>query len=381
MKIAIVTETFLPETDGVVTRVTTTIKWLHEQGHELLVIAPDSGTRDYEGIRVEGIPAHRFFLYKFRKVALPHPRVGRLLKAFKPDIVHVVNPAILGMAGIFYGKKWPLVASWHTNIPQYADYYSVPYLKPALWWILRTLHNCADLNLCTSKSVQNNLENRGFKNVQVWKRGVDLERFGPQHRDSEMRLSLSGGEPDKILLLFVGRLASEKEIEKITHVLKGSDRFRLAIVGDGPHRERLEKHFESTHTVFTGFLHGDNLAKAYASSDVFVFPSTTETLGLVILEAMASGLPVLAANSGPTSEQIIEGETGLLFDSGTPGDMKKVVSKFRDATFRKNMGERARQSSKAFSWSGPSEQLSGFYHKLTNEKTAANPKTVVVDDS
>ncbi len=363
MRIAVVTETFLPQVDGVVTRVTATVRWLHEQGHELLIIAPE-GVNEFEGIQVKGIPARSFFLYKNRKVALPNPKVKRLLNEFQPDIVHVVNPALLGMAGIYYGRRWPLVASWHTNIPQYADYYKVPYLKPVLWWILKTLHNRADVNLCTSKSVQDELTDRGFRNVHLWKRGVDLNKFGLEYRDDNLRHRLSGGETDKTLLLYVGRLAAEKEIEKIRDVLENSNHFRLAVVGDGPNRAKLESYFKNTPTVFTGFLHGEELAKAYASSDVFVFPSRTETLGLVILEAMASGLPIITANSGPTAEQVSNGETGLLYDPNIEGDLKNTVLKLLDASMRKNMGNQARETSRAFGWSAPSKQLLSLFNEL-----------------
>ncbi|WP_090238805.1 glycosyltransferase family 4 protein [Lentibacillus halodurans] len=364
MKIAIVTETFLPAVDGVVTRIAATVKWLHEQGHELLIIAPDQGLDEFNGIPVKGIPSHTLFLYKSRKVAMPNPKVGRFLNEFQPDIVHVVNPALLGMAGIYYGKKWPLVASWHTNIPHYADYYKVPYLKPALWWIFKTMHNRADLNLCTSKSVKYELTGRGFKNVHVWERGVDLDTFGSHYQNEATRRYLCDGEMDKTLLLYVGRLAVEKEIEKIRHVLHYSDQFRLAIVGDGPHREKLESYFEGTPTVFTGFMHGEELAKAYASSDIFVFPSQTETLGLVILEAMASGLPVIVANSGPTAEQVTDGENGLHYDPGHKDNLIHTIMKLEDTALRERIGKQARETAKAFSWSAPSQQLLGFFNDL-----------------
>lgn len=159
--------------------------------------------------------------------------------------------------------------------------------------------------------------------MRLWKRGVDPELFGP-HRSSEtMRLRLSGGEPEKRLLLYVGRLAAEKEIERLRDLLTASSGFRLAVVGDGPHRPELEAYFAGTGTVFTGFLHGTELAEAYASSDVFAFPSATETLGLVLLEAMASGLPVIAAASAPTREQVAEGTTGFLYEPGAADGLVK----------------------------------------------------------
>src|SRR5690606_8482709 len=150
------------------------------------------------------------FLYPDFKLSYPQRAVGRELSAFQPDIVHVVNPAMLGVAGIWYGKRWPLVASYHTNVPDYADYYRLPWLKPVLWACLRLLHNQADLNLCTSRAVMDALQQQNIRNVQLWKRGVDTERFRPRAPSVEMRNRLSNGESDKPLLLYVGRLAVEK---------------------------------------------------------------------------------------------------------------------------------------------------------------------------
>lgn len=362
MKIAFVTETFYPATDGVVTRLTSSIRWLRRQGHEVMVIAPDRGVSEYEGAAVHGIPSFRFFLYKDIKLALPRPMVGKLLRKFDPDVVHVVNPAMLGVAGIWYGRRWPLIASYHTNIPQYADYYRLPWLKPALWHYLRTLHNRADLNLCTSNAVLQELASRGFRNVHLWKRGVNIELFDPKHRNDEMRHYLTDGHPDARLLLYVGRLAPEKEIERIREVLAVSGNTRLAIVGDGPHRKALEEYYAGTPVKFTGFLHGEKLAQAYASSDLFVFPSTTETLGLVLLEAMASGLPAVAANSGPTREQIENGVTGFLFDPNDPQDfVQTVVSALDNEPLLRRVGGQARESALAFGWDGPSRQLLDYY--------------------
>lgn len=368
MKIAIITETFLPSTDGIVTRLTAAIRWLRKQGHEVLVIAPDLGVSNFEGARIDGIKARRFFLYKDKELALPTMQVGRSLHQFDPDVVHVVNPAVLGVAGIFYGRKWPLVASYHTNIPQYADFYKLPFLKPILWQYLKLLHNRADLNLCTSNTVLQELNGRRFKNVKLWDRGVDLERFGKDKWDDQMRHRLTEGEIDKTLLLYVGRLAAEKEIEKLRPVLEASDHIRLAIVGDGPHRAVLEQHFSGTRTVFTGFLHGEDLSKAYASSDIFAFPSTTETLGLVLLEAMASGLPVVAANSGPTREQMTHGLTGFLYDPANGNSLTEHILTLQNEHLRAKMGEYCRELAYKYGWDGPSKQLYQFYQSVLKTK-------------
>ncbi len=363
MKIAMITETFLPSTDGVVTRLCASIQWLQANGHVVCVIAPDLGVNEYAGAVVCGVPAHTFLLYKDKQFSLPSRKVRKYLFDFQPDVVHVVNPAFLGIAGLYYARRLgaPLIASYHTNVPQYADYYHVPFLKPALWWYFRTLHNRAQVNLCTSRTVQQELGDKGFRNVQLWQRGVATDTYGSHYYSEVMRERLTQGQPGKRLLLYVGRLAPEKEIEKIREVLQTSPDYCLAIVGDGPNRANLEHHFRNTNTVFTGFMHKQELAETYASADIFVFPSTTETLGLVLLEALASGLPVVAADSGPTREQIQDGVTGVLYNPKLHGSFTHAVWRLSDEGFRKTLSQNASEVAHNLGWSQACEQLLGFY--------------------
>lgn len=363
MKIAIITETFLPSTDGIVTRLCATIQWLQKNGHEVLIIAPDLGTYEFNGAKVVGVPARTFFFYPDRKFSLPTRKVKQYLQEFQPDIVHVVNPALIGAAGIYYSRrlKLPLVASYHTNLAQYAAYYHLPLIQSILWGYLRLLHNRAAVNLCTSESVKNELLGQGFCNLHVWKRGVAVQQFGPQNYDRNMREYLTQGQPEKTLLLYVGRLAAEKGIQKIRAVLETSPDLCLALVGDGPNRETLENYFQGAPCVFTGFLHGEKLAKVYASSDIFVFPSITETLGLVILEAMASGLPVIAARTGPSSEQIVDGLTGLLYMPDNKSSLTDAIFKLKDLSLRREIANNAYHIAHNLGWDESAKQLFEFY--------------------
>jgi len=281
MRIAIFSETFLPGTDGVVTRLCGTLKHLAQE-HEVLMFAPSGAPDEFFGTRIVGIPSFRFAFYPEKKFAKPWPKVGRLLREFQPDLIHSVNPGFLGMAAIYYAKRLrvPLIASYHTHIPTYANYYKVPWLEPFLWWAFRTMHNQADINLCPSASTLSELRARGFRNLEVWDRGIDLQLFSPNRRSAAMRARLLSDTPDdKQILLYVGRLASEKGIERLRPCLDLLPDVHLALVGDGPYRQQLERIFSGTNTTFTGYLFGEELAEAYASADAFVFPSTTETLG------------------------------------------------------------------------------------------------------
>lgn len=372
MKIMIVTETFLPSTDGVVTRLTACIRWLHKDGHEVQIIAPDLGIKEFDGAVVKGLPAYTFPFYRSRKFALPNHIIKKYMTDFNPDVVHVVNPVVVGYSGVTYAKKLeiPLLASYHTNIPKYMAYYKFGKFDWLVWRFIKKLHNQADLNLCTSHTVLEELTEKGFERIQVWRRGVDMEKFHPRHSTADMRTRLSGRHKDKILLLYVGRLAAEKELEKVRSVLAESDRFCLAIVGDGPHRLQLEKYFEGTRTVFTGFLHGDELSSAFASADAFVFPSTTETLGLVIMEAMASGLPVVAAESGPTKEQVEDQKNGLLYNSKDPDSLKNSILQLEDVRFRQKLSQQAVADVSELGWAAAAEQIRDLYRQIIESKAA-----------
>lgn len=367
MKIVIITETFLPSIDGVVTRLTAAINHLKRLNHEVIVIAPDLGEVSLEGVTIERVKATKLVFYRYRPFALPQRKVKELLLKHDPDLVHVVNPALVGATGVYYAKKlgYPLIASYHTHVPKYLDFYRLyrP-LKPIFWSYFRKLHNMADLNLCTSKAIQTELVEQNFHNVQLWKRGVDVDKFHPTCSNISMRTRLSAGETDKKLLLFVGRLAAEKEIYKLKPLLEYRDDIRLAIVGDGPSRKELEEVFAGTRTVFTGFMQGQELAEAFASSDALIFPSVTETLGLVILEAMAAGLPVIAAKSGPTMEQVIDEQTGLLFENENTESMIQAIEKLENKSLYQYLSLNARLEAEKFSWSEPSQQLADFYDNV-----------------
>ncbi|GEO25145.1 glycosyl transferase [Alicyclobacillus acidoterrestris] len=368
MRIAMFTETFLPSTDGIVTRLRATLNYLEQEGHEVLMFAPSGAPAKYASATIVGIPAMPFILYPEKRYALPLPRIGRAIKRFQPDLIHAVNPAFLGLGGIYYAWRYhlPLIASYHTNVPAYARHYKLNFLEPALWWYFRTLHNRADINLATSRATMNELEKQGFLNLGLWERGVDVELFQQAKRSTEMRRRLAPkAGPNDPVLLYVGRLASEKNIERIRPCLDEFPDLHLAIVGDGPYRRDLEQIFAGTNAHFTGYMHGAELAEAYASADAFLFPSTTETLGLVLFEAMATGLPVLAADSPPTREVLENGRAGFIFDSSSDTAMIECVRQLlTDDERRRAIQQRGLEIAKTLDWEGPSRQLLEHYEAV-----------------
>jgi glycosyltransferase involved in cell wall biosynthesis len=370
MRIALFTETFLPKVDGIVTRLKHTVEHLQKQGNQVQVFCPDYGLTEYRGATVYGISAFPLPLYPELKLAMPRPSIGRAVKAFNPDIIHVVNPAVVGLAGVYYAKQYgiPLMASYHTHLPEYLKHYGLGMLEPVMWSLLRSVHNQAKLNLCTSTAMVSALSDRGIERADLWQRGVDTESFQPELASREMRSRLSQGHPDDPLLLYVGRLSAEKEVDRIKDVMAAIPRSRLALVGNGPARDSLERHFAGTNTNFVGYLHGRELGAAYASADAFIFPSRTETLGLVLLEAMAAGCPVIAANSGGIPDIVTNGVNGFLFDpDDAQGAIRATQNLFADAAMGETMRRNARAEAERWSWSAATRQLHGFYEQVAGK--------------
>ncbi|HEX4038399.1 MAG TPA: glycosyltransferase [Acidobacteriaceae bacterium] len=371
MKIAIVTETFLPKIDGIVTMVTQTVEALTAAGDEVLIFAPSGGPEQFCGAPVVSLPSVPFPFYPELRIAAPRASMRRQFTAFRPDVVHIFEPSLLGIGGIYYGKvlNLPMVISYHTNLPVYLHYYRLGFLEGVTWKLMRARHLRADLNLCTSRPMMEQLQSHGIDRLALWERAVDATRFHPSKGSQEMRGRLSGGEPDKRLLLCVCRLSAEKNIASLREVLRALPGVRLALVGDGPARQELEKHFQGTSTVFTGYLRGEALAAAYASSDLFILPSQTETLGLVLMEAMASGCPVVACNAGGVPDAVEDRVTGFLYE---PAEAQGVVNAVGYALDHPEeceaMRVRARAEVERYSWQEATRQLREYYQRAMGDR-------------
>lgn len=359
-----VTETFLPKIDGIVTMVSKTVETLTAHGDEVLIFAPSGGPPELFGAEVVSLPSIPFPFYPELRVAAPRASMRKRLETFQPDVFHLFEPSLLGVGGIYYGKVLhvPIVISYHTNLPAYLHYYGMGFFEGPTWRLMRERHLRADLNLCTSTAMMEELHEHGIDRLALWERAVDAERFHPSKCSAEMRNVLSAGEPEKPLLLYVGRLSAEKDIRTLRDVLRAMPEARLAIVGDGPMRHELERHFRGTPTHFAGYLRGEPLAAAYASADLFVMPSKTETLGLVVMEAMAAGCPVVASRAGGIPDAVENGVTGFLFE---PSDKRGLVEAVRralgDTAERTSVRSRARADVEGHSWRNSTDQLRRYY--------------------
>ena len=367
MKIALFTETFLPKIDGVVNTLCQLLRHLERHGHETVVVAPGKGPETFASARVVYHGGFGLPMYPELRMVSPFADVGAPLRNFRPDLVHVANPFLLGVAGIRWAEKsgFPVIASFHTDVPGYARTYGFPALSGPLWRYLRWVHDKAALNLCPSTATLAELEGRGFSNLKLWTRGVDADRFSPEKASGEWRYRLTGGNPQSPLLLYVGRLAPEKRVDWLRPLLAKLPGTRLAIVGGGPSQEELERLFAGTPTVFAGYLQGEELASAYASADIFAFPSASETFGNVVLEAAASGLPVVAPGAGGVVDIVHNGETGFLFEADNrQGFCDCVRSLVHDHQKRREMSDRARSLAEGRTWEAVLDSLLEDYHRV-----------------
>jgi glycosyltransferase involved in cell wall biosynthesis len=366
MRIAIASEVFLPKIDGITNRLAHTTAELVKAGHEVRVFAPEPAVAEHAGARVVAMPSLPFPRYPGLRMGLPDPRIALELARFRPQVLHAVGPACLGLWAIAAARalRIPVVASYHTDLPAYLPEYGLGFAQRAIWPLLRRVHNAAVLNLCPSRHTQRELREHGIENVGIWRGGVDTELFQPSKRTLEMRFRLTGGRLDRPVALYVGRLSPEKNLGVLGRISDQLPGLRLALVGDGPARAQLERRFARRPVQFLGFLRGEELAAAFASADLFVMPSTTETLGFVVLEAMSSGLPVVAARAGGIPDLVEDGENGLLFDPAEPVSAAKAVAELLAHPGRRlDLAEQARRTALRSSWEQETHQLVLEYRK------------------
>lgn len=375
MRIAIFTEVFLPKIDGVVTRIIRTVDQLAELGHEVVIFATGDAPDTYAGFRVVRAPSFSLHkIYPEIQVGLPAPSVARELANFQPDIVHAVNPVFFSGYGALLARrhKLPLLASFHTDVPAYTKELGIGFVQKPSTALIRALHNRAQLNLVTSGPMMDTAAGYGFRNLALWPKAVDTVGYHPDKFSPAMRNQLTDGNPDAPLLIYVGRMSAEKNLAILADVMpllrQKVPGARLAMVGAGPQLEQLKSRFDPAYTVFTGYMSGEPLAQAFASADMFAFPSLTETLGLVALESFASGVPVVGARAGGIPFVIDDGDTGLLVDKeATPAQWAEAFAGLLiDDSRRHTMSTAARAEAQRWSWRAATDTLVEYYEECIN---------------
>ncbi len=370
MKVAIVTESFLPSINGVTNSVLRVIDTLLAQGHEILVIAPTSEGPSYRGVPVIKSPA--VVLSGF-PVAIPTPFVSAALDRFAPDVIHVAAPFWLGGEVIAYGhrRNIPTVAIYQTDVAGYMKRYGLDFATSILDALTANIHKLATLNLAPTQDGVDRLKSLGIDNVDIWGRGVDLGLFSPTRRDTPAVRGLRSrwATHGERIVGYVGRLAPEKQVGRLIEVC-GIPGTRIVIVGDGPDRQELEDRFTGYPVTFTGRLSGDDLAHAYAAMDVFVHAGTEETFGQTIQEAHASGLPVVAPSIGGQRHLIRDGVDGYLVDHTRWGAFReKVHALVDDDVARRAMSREAYLAVADKSWENNNQALLGHYASVLATRT------------
>lgn len=379
VRVAIVSECFLPIVNGVTNSVLRVVEHLAAAGHEALVIAP-GGDRTHDGIRVVGVPAVELPVVNSMPVGVPSRRVLRALREFGPDVVHLAAPFVVGARGLAAARRLgiPSVAVYQTDVAGFAASYGLGLTARAAWrWTCR-LHSQADRTLAPSTWATEALRMRGVPRVHQWARGVDTVRFTPSKRSDALRRELApGGE---VLVGYVGRLAPEKRVESLV-ALRGLAGVRVVVVGDGPSAETLRATLPDA--AFLGFRGGDELAQLYASLDVFVHTGPSETFCQAVQEALASGLPVVAPDAGGPRDLVMPGNTGFLVpprpEGSDPADpdavaaddqLRAAVTRLTgDAALRARFGDAARRSVLRRTWSAVGDELLAHYGQVV----AAHP--------
>ena len=324
LRVAVVAESFLPQINGVTNSVLRILDFFKSNGHEAIIIAPESvgGPSEYAGFEILRVPAIN--VKGLIPIALPQQLAKARVLNFQPDVIHLASPALLGNYVARFAKKnaIPTLSVYQTDLAGFANHYGFQLANATLNKFVGRVHSNSDRTLAPSTSACDYLNELGVPGVELWRRGVDSERFRPENRDQNLRNSLLGNRPDRTLVGYIGRLAHEKRIEDLISLDEQED-VQLVIVGDGPIRERLERKLPNA--IFTGFKTGHDLARMYASLDIFIHTGQHETFCQSIQEALASGVPVIAPNSGGPIDLVEDGKTGYLINTGNPKEIKRVV--------------------------------------------------------
>ncbi|TWF78167.1 phosphatidylinositol alpha 1,6-mannosyltransferase [Pseudonocardia hierapolitana] len=382
VRVAIVSECFLPVVNGVTNSVLRVVEHLTEAGHEVLVVAPGiDGPTEYAGAPVVRIREMNLPVVSSMPVGVPSRRVLTALREFSPDVVHLAAPFVVGYRGLAAARRLgiPTVAVYQTDVAGFASSYGLGLTARAAWrWTCR-LHGQADRTLAPSSWATAALRARGVPRVHQWARGVDTRRFTPSKRDDALRAELA--PRGELLVGYVGRLAPEKQVERLA-ALEGLPGTRLVVVGGGPSEERLRAILPGA--AFLGFREGDDLARIYASLDVFVHTGPSETFCQAAQEALASGLPVVAPDAGGPRDLVLPGRTGFLVPPHPDGaaaddpaavaadaELRAAVETLADPQLRGRFGAAARRSVLRRTWSAVCDELLAHYAEVIGGHSAA----------
>lgn len=385
LHIVYVTETYPPEVNGVALTVERTVRHLREAGHRLTLVRPrqpgESPRDDADEWRTAGAP-----IPMYADLRVGWATAGQFMRRFargrRPDLVHVATEGALGRAAVAAARRMgvPLTGDFRTNFHWYSRYYRLGWLEGVVWRYLRNFHNRCDATFVPTAAIAQGLAAEGLQRLEVVGRGVDAARFSPAHRSAELRRSWGVTDDRQRVLIHVGRLAAEKNVAlalaAYDELHRHDPALRLVVVGDGPQRSTLQRLHPDV--VFAGMQRGEALATHYASGDVFLFPSLSETFGNVTLEAMASGLAVVAFAQGVAAEAIRDGIDGY---AAPVGDRFGFVDRIRRALVAPTLAplrERAREVAQRRSWPSVLGDFAARLERIAAGETAASAPRIAL---
>ena len=368
LRVVVVTESFLPQVNGVTNSVLRVLEHLRAEGHQALVIAPESsgGITEYAGFRVKRVPSLE--MKGLLPVGFPQKTIEPLIDGFNPDVIHLASPFFLGNYASRVAERLdiPTLSVYQTDIAGFARHYGLTVAHDSLKRWVAKIHKRTTRTLAPSNWSCEDLKSTGVPNVHLWPRGVDSQKFSPEKRDINLRCELLGDRPDRKLVGYVGRLANEKRIDDLA-TLDARDDIQLVIVGEGPARSRLERVLKNAR--FVGYQSGEDLARYYASLDIFVHTGKHETFCQSVQEALASGVPVIAPNFGGPTDLVKHGWTGYLIDTENSQSLNHAVNQILQLAEPALMGARARESVIERTWLSVNNQLISHYTDLIAVKS------------
>lgn len=363
MRVAIFTDTFFPQVNGVSHTLKQLGDYLEKNSIPYLFITPKNEEDLDSGYKVINFFSTPFFLYPESRFSLPNlPYLNKELDTFKPDLIFCMTEFNIGLSGLAYGKKngLPVVSNYSTNFQDILKHYNVSILEHSLKTYLAWFHTQAQISVTPTHQSRLRMYRLGIDRVALFRRGIHHTLFGQQLRSNRFREKYH--LVDKIALLYVGRLSGEKDLDILVEAMdilnqKYFDKIILVLTGDGPMKESLKKH-NPGNFVFTGYLHKEELYEAYASCDIFTFPSAFETFGNVVLEAHASGLPCVGVNEGGVKDIIVDGVTGYLAKSKDSNDFAdKIEQLILFPKQRETMGQAASKHALKYDWNHVFDEL------------------------
>lgn len=378
MKIALYAGMFEENKDGATKALYELVDSLIKKGHEVGVWGFSITPQEKEGLHLHTIPSIPFPLYREYRVTMPSRKLKRQIAEFNPDIIHITVPDLVGVSLMKFARKRgiPVLMSFHTDFPSYLKSFHLGILYKPSWKFFRWFYNNSGVVLAPTEEVARKLEGHGINNVKLWSRGIHLDQFNPKFRSAELREEWGAQDEETRVILFSGRFVWYKDLDTFMDVYDrfkdaGIKNVKFVMAGDGPVRNELNKRMPDA--IYPGYLSGEKLSKAYASADLLLFPSTTETFGNVVLEALASGLPSVVSDIGGCQEVVMKSEGGLVAKAEDPDSFfEQCCRLITDVDFYKRLKANGLAYAKERTWENINRKVLDEYEKLVG-KTTGDP--------